>query len=145
MIVRHLSAQPEGATDVLVVEDVFGEVSAGVRAVEQPPQLVAVIFAESTQQVVMLEVARSPLQSTVEQAHAAERSRVQRTEPQQGNGVLSQRAIQEQVVPSNEMSNEVAHAPSGAERLVLPLLGGEVAEQHPNVSSLIAHHPATSD
>ena len=75
----------------------------------------------------------------------AERSRVQRAEPQQGNGVLSQRAIQEQIVPRNEMCNEVAHAPSGAERLVLPLLGGEVAEQHPNVSSLIAHHPATGD
>src|SRR5438309_12021435 len=105
MIVRHLSGQPEGSTDVLVVEDVFGEVSAGVRAVEQPPQLVAVILAESTQQVVTLEVAVSPLQSTVEQAHAAERSRVQRAEPQQRNGVLCQRAIQEQIVPRNEMCN----------------------------------------
>src|SRR5207247_10524916 len=109
---------------------------------EQPLEVVAVVRAESTRQRFRIEVPRSPLESTIDEVHAAQRSCVERAKPQQCDDMLASTPVDEQVVPSNEVTSDVTHAPAGAEGTPLPLVAREFTKPAPDVAALVTHQPA---
>ena len=139
MVRRDVPGRTERMTDVQTVDDVLREVCAGIRSIEEPLQLRTVLGGEAAEQLSGRQSARSGLDAAIDKGHAGERHRVERTEPEQRVEVLTPRPVEEQVVPSDEVGDNVTDAPACTERVESPLLGGEPFQETSEIAALLSH------
>src|SRR5581483_3599108 len=82
------------------------------------------------------------VEPAVEAPHAGERNRVQPHEAHQGAPVLTSVAVDDEVVPGDQVGDEVAHGPLRAQRRRRPLRRREWLEQGADGPPLLEHQRA---
>jgi hypothetical protein len=98
-----------------LANDAERQVSGRVDPIEQPVEAVAVVCTEPTSELLGSKLTSSPLDSTIQQAHAGQRARIERAEPQQCRDVLASSPVEQQIVPAHEVCDKVTHIPAATQ------------------------------